>query len=80
MARGEFVWQLAEHFVALYAAGMKLPFASGDNETDAPESMTSEEWQSLYERLGAQLGDVNDYNFMFDPYAAKARPVMGSLR
>jgi hypothetical protein len=79
LMRGEFVWQLAEHFVALYDAGMKLPFAMGDDATDAPESISHDEWRVLYERLGAKLGDVDDYSFMFDPYDSTATPVIGSL-
>jgi hypothetical protein len=79
LERGGFVWRLAEHFVALYDAGMKLPFAIGDDDTDSPESMTSDEWQALYERHGAKLGDVNDYSFMFDPYDSTVTPVIGSL-
>jgi hypothetical protein len=79
LKRGEFVWQLAEHFVALYDAGMKLPFAMADDETHTLESITNDEWQALYERLGAKLGEVNDYSFMFDPYDLTATPVIGSL-
>ena len=33
-ARGV-VWQLAEHLIGLYSAGMRLPFASGNDDFDA---------------------------------------------
>jgi hypothetical protein len=79
LERGEFVWQLAEHLVGLYAAGMRLPFPGGDDDFDAPASMTSEEWQELYQRLGSKLGNVAFYSVMFDPYELGATPVTGSL-
>jgi hypothetical protein len=79
LGRGEFVWQLAEHLVGLYAAGMRLPFPDGDDDFDAPESMTSEEYQELFQRLGRKLGDADFYSVMFDPYESGSTPVTGSL-
>ena len=77
--RGEFVWQLLEHLVALYAAAMNLPLGMSDDDFDAPEAMTSEDWWELYQRLGKKLSEVNEYSFMFDPYDFDSTPVTGSL-
>ena len=79
LKRGEFVWQLMEHFVPLYAAGMRLPLAIGDDDFDAPSAMTHEEWQELFQRLSTQLGDADYYSVIFDPYEFDATPVTGSL-
>jgi hypothetical protein len=79
LRRGEFVWQLAEHLIGLYAAGMRLPFPSGDDDFDSPSAMTHEEWQELFQRLSRKLGDVDCYSVMFDPYESGSTPVTGSL-
>lgn len=79
LGRGEFIWQLAEHLVGLYAAGMKLPLPHGDDEFDAPETMTNQEWHELFQRLGRKLGDTDLYSVMFDPYESGSNPVTGSL-
>ena len=79
LKRGEFVWQLAEHLIALYAAGAELPFASVDDDFDAPDPVTHEEWQGLFRRLGRKLGDVDYYSVMFDPSEFDSTPVTGSL-
>ena len=79
LKRGEFVWQLAEHLIGLYATGMRLPTGTGDDDFDAPSAMTHEEWHELFERLGRKLGDVDHYSVMFDPYESGSTPVTGSL-
>jgi hypothetical protein len=58
---------------------MNLPIGTGDDDFDAPEGMTSVEWQELFQRLDRKLGDVSDYSLMFDPYEFKTTPVTGSL-
>jgi hypothetical protein len=79
LGRGEFVWQLAEQLIALYAAGMKLPSATGDDDFDAPDAMATAESRELFQRLDRTLGDASDYSLMFDPYDFKTPPVTGSL-
>lgn len=79
LKRGEFVWQLAEHLVDLYAAGMRLPSQYGDDGFEAPASMTNAEWQELFWRLRRKLGDADLYSVMFDPYESGATPIAGSL-
>jgi hypothetical protein len=79
LRRGEFVWQLAEHFVALYAAAMNLPIGTGEEDFGARQGLTSVEWQELFQRLDMKLGDVSDYSLIFDPYELKRTPVTGSL-
>jgi Domain of unknown function (DUF5063) len=79
LKRGEFVWQLAEHLIGLYATGAKLPSGGGDDDFDAPSVVTTEEWWELFQRLGRKLGDVECYAVMFDPYESDSKPVMGSL-
>jgi Domain of unknown function (DUF5063) len=79
LKRGEFVWQLAEHLIGLYSAGMRLPFASGDDDFDTPSAMTHDEWQDLFQRLRSKLDDVDIYSVMFDPYESGSTPLTGSL-
>jgi Domain of unknown function (DUF5063) len=75
--RDRFLRELEAHLVALYGAAIDLPFG-GVDEPDAPSSMTSGEWQTLYRRLSEKLGDTNDYRLMFDPYEDEM-PVVASL-
>jgi hypothetical protein len=75
---GELVQQTTQLIVALYDAAMRLPHPN-PSEQDAPESLTADAWQALYQRLSIQFGDINDYSFIFDPYDMAALPVTGSL-
>jgi hypothetical protein len=70
--RDPFVRELERHLVDLYSAAIDLPRGGGD-EADAPNSMTSGEWQTLYRRLSEKLGDTNDYRLMFDPTKTRCR-------
>ncbi len=75
---GELVDRVTELIVALYDAAMRLP-QSDPSEHAEPQPVTSDDWQALFKRLSFQLGEINSYNFVFDPYDQNAAPVMGSL-
>jgi hypothetical protein len=45
----------------------------------AVPSSAAKEWQVLYERLTAKLGDLDLYSFVFDPYEEPTTPIVGSL-
>ena len=75
---GELVNRATELIVGLYDAAMRLP-QSEPSEQDAPQPVTRDDWQTLFKRLSFQLGEINDYSFVFDPYELNAAPVIGSL-
>ncbi len=75
---GELVQWATELIVALYDAAMRLP-QSDPSGQDAPEPVSQDDWQALFKRLSVQLGEINDYSFVFDPYDQTSAPVIGSL-
>jgi Domain of unknown function (DUF5063) len=77
--RGVLVRELEGHLVSLYGAALLLPDA-GASDRDAPDPMTREEQQALHRRLSGELGDLDFYQMMFDPYDWQDEtPVTGSL-
>ncbi|HLX32979.1 MAG TPA: DUF5063 domain-containing protein [Gaiellaceae bacterium] len=75
---GELVDRATKLIVGLYDAAMRLPQPQA-SEHDAPQPVTKEEWWTLFRRLSLQLGEINNYSFVFDPYEQDAAPVTGSL-
>ena len=79
LTREEFIRQLEHQLLDLYRAALQLHTPEPSAEFEPLGSMTQEEWAALHQRLTDQLGDFNNYSFVFDPYDERAAPVIGSL-
>lgn len=79
LSAGDFLRELQPLLVNLYATGLALGSGDPDDTADLPDSLTGDDWQALYRRLGAQLRGYDDYAFVFEPHELSATPVVGSL-
>jgi hypothetical protein len=75
--RIRFLAELEHHLLALCQAAIELPYGAWTGP-DAPESITSEDRDALFQRLSEKLGDIDEYAFVFDPYE-DTTPVVASL-
>lgn len=79
LGRGQFLWRIADSLARLYAAAAALPEIEVADETAKAPELSGEEVWALRERLGAKLGDLDEYRSVFDPWDKKDEPVIGSL-
>lgn len=64
---------------ALYAAVLALPDIE-PSDTEYPDRWSHDEWWALYHDLKDQLGPIDRYREIFNPYEDESKPpVVGSL-
>ena len=78
-SRDDFVRDLENVLVDLYAAGVGLDNLEPNDDAEPRDGLTAEEGFALRSRLAETLGDYDLYEVVFDPYDRNSAPVTSSL-
>jgi hypothetical protein len=79
LTRGQFVWQVGERLMRLYAAASALP-RTDPTGIEGPEDRSGDaESFTLERRLREKMGDLGRYRRVYDPYDPNETGIEGSL-